>query len=127
MSVPSEAERLLESRPLMAHLATSVDDRPHVTPVWYRYEDGVVSLSIGGRKLENVRANPRVALSIQHAEGGDAKWMVALRGTARVVEDEQEAEAAIGRINEKYGADSDAYGDNDLVRVEVGSATYSTY
>lgn len=127
MSVPPEAERLLESRPLMAHLATSMDDRPHVAPVWYRYEDGIVSLSIGGRKLKNVRENPRVALSIQHDEGGDAQWMVALRGTARVVEDDREAEDGIARINEKYGARTDAYGENEFVRVEVGSATYSTY
>lgn len=111
----------------MAHLATSVGDRPHVAPVWYRYEDGVVELSIGGRKLENVRENPRVALSVQADEGGAARWMVALRGTARIVEDERKAEAGITRINEKYGANADAYGDNEFVRVEVGSATYSTY
>ncbi|MFC4988791.1 pyridoxamine 5'-phosphate oxidase family protein [Saliphagus infecundisoli] len=127
MSVPPEAERLLESRPLMAHLATSVEDRPHVAPVWYRYEDGTIDLSIGGRKLENVRANPRVALSVQHDEDGDARWMVSLRGTARVVEEREQAEAAIARINEKYGASADSYGDNEFVRVEIGSATYSTY
>lgn len=127
MSIPPEAERLLESRPLMAHLATSVADRPHVAPVWYHYEDGVVKLSIGGRKLANVRENPRVALSIQYDEGGDAQWMVSLRGTAAIVEDQREAEAGIARINEKYSADTDAYDDNEFVRVEVGSATYQTY
>ena len=111
----------------MAHLATSVEDRPHVAPVWYRYEDGVVELSIGGRKLANVHENPRVALSIQYDEGGDAQWMVSLRGTATIVEDQREAEAGIARINEKYGASTDAYGDNEFVRIKVGSATYQTY
>ncbi|WP_255168604.1 pyridoxamine 5'-phosphate oxidase family protein [Natrononativus amylolyticus] len=125
--VPPEAERLLESDPLMAHLATCVDRRPHVAPVWYRYEDGVVELTTGGRKLENLRENPRVALSIQKDEGGDARWMVSLLGTARVVADGAESEAALARINEKYGASQDAYAENALVRVDVGSATYRTY
>ncbi len=125
--LPSEAERLLESEPLMAHLATSVDDRPHVAPVWYRYDAGTVEIVTTGRKLENVRENPRVALSIQKDEGGDARWMVTLRGTATVVEDESATREARRRINAKYGAEPDAYADNALVRIDVGSGTYRTY
>ncbi|WP_121741565.1 pyridoxamine 5'-phosphate oxidase family protein [Natronorubrum halophilum] len=125
--IPAEAERLLESETLMAHLATSVDDRPHVAPVWYRYEDGVVELVTTGRKLANVRENPRVALSIQKDDDGDARWMVALRGTATIVEDADEIGVATRKINEKYGADPDAYPQNTLVRIDVGSANYQTY
>lgn len=127
VTVPPEAERLLESEPLMAHLATCADGRPHVAPVWFRYEDGIVELSTDGRKLANIRENPRVALSVQRDEGGDARWMVSLLGTATAVEDGPDAEAAIARINERYGAGSDAYSENVLVRIDVGSATYRTY
>ncbi|MEY7848736.1 pyridoxamine 5'-phosphate oxidase family protein [Natrarchaeobius sp. A-rgal3] len=127
MTVPPEAERLLESEPLMAHLGTCLEGRPHVAPVWYRYEDGFVEIVTTGRKLANVRENPRVALSIQADEGGDARWMVSVLGTATVVEDEAEATAARRRINEKYGATADAYEENTLVRIDVGSATYRTY
>ena len=126
-SVPPEAERLLESEPLMAHLATSVDDRPHVAPVWYRYDDGIVEVATTGRKLENIRANPRVALSIQQDEGGDARWAVTLLGSAAIVEDEAASQRASRRLNAKYDASEDAYEGNTLVRIHVGSATYRTY
>ena len=126
-TVPPEAERLLESEPVMAHLGTCVEERPHVAPVWYRYADGVVEIVTTGRKLANVRRNPRVALSIQNDEAGQTRWMVSLLGTATVIENEDEAAAARRRINEKYGAGPDAYAENTLVRIEVGSATYRTY
>jgi PPOX class probable F420-dependent enzyme len=126
-TVPPEAERLLESEPLMAHLATCVDGRPHVAPIWYRYGDGVIEVVTTGRKLENVRRNPKVALSIQADDEGRAQWMVTLLGTATVVEDEAEADAARERINAKYGASADAYEENALVRIDVGSATYQIY
>ncbi len=125
--IPAEAERLLESEPLMAHLATCGDGRPHVAPVWYRYESGTVEIVTTGRKLANIRANPRVALSIQQDEGGDAQWMVSLLGTATVVEDEEASWEAARKINAKYGAEPDAYETNTLVRIDVGSASYKTY
>ncbi|ELY80077.1 pyridoxamine 5'-phosphate oxidase family protein [Natrinema gari] len=121
------AERLLESAPVMAHLATSVDGRPHVAPVWYRYADETVEVVTTGRKLANSRRNPRVALSVQQDEAGQAEWMVTLLGTAEVVDDADETTAARRRINEKYGADPDAHADNTLVRVDIGSASYQTY
>jgi len=127
VTVPPEAERLLESEPLMAHLGTCSEGRPHVAPVWYRYEDDVVEIVTTGRKLANIRENPRVALSIQADEGGDTKWMVTLLGTATVVDDAADTGAARRRINEKYDADPDAYAENTLVRVEIGSASYQTY
>lgn len=125
--VPSEAERLLTSEPVIAHLATCVDGRPHVAPVWYHYADGVVEVLTTGRKLENLRRNPRAALSIQKDEGGRAEWMVSIRGTATVVEDEAATREAAVRINPRYGASEDAWSENTLVRIDVGSASYETY
>ncbi|ELY44673.1 pyridoxamine 5'-phosphate oxidase family protein [Natronorubrum sulfidifaciens] len=127
MTVPPDAERRLESKPLMAHLATCLEGRPHVAPVWYRYEAGTVEIVTTGRKLANVRENPRVALSIQDDEAGATKWMVTLLGTATVVDDEDKTETARRRINEKYDAEPDAYAENTLVRIDVGSASYRTY
>lgn len=120
-------ERLLTSEPLMAHLATSANDKPHVAPVWYHYDDGIVEVLTGGRKLENIRANPRVALSVQKDEAGRAKWKVTLLGTATIVDDPEAAKAAAERINPKYGADIEAYSENTLVEVDVGSAMYKIY
>lgn len=126
-SVPEEAEALLRDATVMAHLATCADGRPHVAPVWYRYDDGVVELTTGGRKLRNVRENPYVALSFQKDVDGDTRWMVSALGTATVVEDEAAFREANRQLNSKYGAEEDAFSDNTLVRVDVGSASYRTY
>lgn len=126
-SVPPAVERLLTSEPLMAHLATCADGRPHVAPVWYVYDDGVVEISTSGRKLRNLRANPRVALSIQKDVDGNPRWTTTLLGTATVVEDEDAFAETNRRINRKYDAPQDAFPRNTLVRIDVGSATYRTY
>lgn len=125
--VPAPAEELLTSQPLMAHFATCAEGRPHVAPVWFHYDEGTVEVLTTGRKLANVRENPRVAISVQNDENGQAQWMVTLRGTATVVEDEDERREAAARINPKYGAEPDEYPENVLVRVDVGSANYQTY
>lgn len=126
-TIPAAVEERLEAEPLMAHLATSVDDRPHVAPVWYRYDDGTVEIVTTGRKLANVRENSQVSLSIQAADGGDPEWAVTLLGTATVVDDETESRQARARIHEKYDADASSYSENVLVRIDVGSATLQTY
>ncbi|WP_458190978.1 pyridoxamine 5'-phosphate oxidase family protein [Haladaptatus sp. NG-WS-4] len=125
--LPDEAERLLFEASVMAHLATSSDDRPHVAPVWYHYDDGTFSILTGGRKLANVRKNPRVAVSIQQDTDGKAEWMVTVQGTATVVEDDEATRAAAARINPRYGASETAYPENTLVRIEVGSGSFTRY
>jgi nitroimidazol reductase NimA-like FMN-containing flavoprotein (pyridoxamine 5'-phosphate oxidase superfamily) len=70
MAVPTEVERLLTSEPLLAHLATCTDGRPHVAPLWYRCDDSVVEVVTAGRKLADIRENPYVALSVE--KSGDA-------------------------------------------------------
>jgi len=129
MSVSEEVEELIAGARVSAHLATSVDDRPHVAPVWYAYEDGVVSLVTGGKKLRNVRANPRVALSIERADGPTVHWTATLLGTATVVEDRDRVERARERIFAKYDAADQAgeYGFQPLVRVTVRTATCEVF
>ena len=125
-TVPDEVESLLTSEPLIAHLATSLNDRPHVAPVWYLYADETVEIVTGGKKLANIRENPRVAVSIQKDEGGHTEWMVSLLGTATVVDDEAAYGAVNRRINEKYDGD-ESHPENMLVRISVGTVNYQTY
>ena len=127
MSVPARVETLLTGDPVTAHLATCKDGRPHVAPVWFRYEDGVVELVTGGRKLADLSENPYVSLSVEKSDGGDPAWMVTLRGTATVVEDEAAFREANRRINRKYGAEDESWEDNTLVRIRVGSASHRVY
>lgn len=127
--VSDEVVRLVTSEPLMAHLATCADGRPHVAPVWYDYdEDGdIVEVLTRGRKLANLEANPRVALSIQKDVDGEAQWRVTMLGTATIVEDDEAREAAIRRINEKYTDSEEAWPEAELVRISTGTATSKTY
>jgi nitroimidazol reductase NimA-like FMN-containing flavoprotein (pyridoxamine 5'-phosphate oxidase superfamily) len=126
-NVPDEVEALLTGEPLSAYLATSRDDRPHVAPVWYRYEDGVVELMTTGRKLANLRENPRVSLAVERSAAGIPEWTVTLLGTATVVEDADANREANARINRRYGVAEDDWAGNTLVRVDVGSASVRTY
>jgi nitroimidazol reductase NimA-like FMN-containing flavoprotein (pyridoxamine 5'-phosphate oxidase superfamily) len=122
------AERLQQGRE-MAHLATAKDDRPHVAPIWYRYEDGIVEFVTGGKKLDNIRQNPRVALSIEHSEDGQGQWHVVLLGTARVITDEEELWAGRTRLFQRYrdrdpSLEEDGEPPEALVQVDVGSVSY---
>ncbi len=89
-AIPDSARVVLEG-PGLAHLVTiAADGAPQVSCVWVGIEDGeIVFASLGPRrKLDNIRADPRVALSIE----GDAHNQLGLRdylvvhGTARITE-----------------------------------------
>ena len=125
--VPAKAEELLTRGPRIAHLATCHDDRPHVAPLWYNYRAGTVEITTTGRKLTNIRKNPRVAMSVQQDDAGRAEWGVTLLGTASVVEDPEEREAVLARINRRYGADEDAWEENTPVTIDVSSVDYWDY
>jgi PPOX class probable F420-dependent enzyme len=121
------ARDLLTSEPLTAHLATCRDGRPHVAPLWYDVTDEGIEVVTTGRKLANLRENPRVALSVAKDDGPRAEWTVTVLGTARVVESEAATRDATRRINAKYGASEDAWPENRLVRIDVGSSQHSVY
>jgi nitroimidazol reductase NimA-like FMN-containing flavoprotein (pyridoxamine 5'-phosphate oxidase superfamily) len=125
--VPARVAELVTTEPLTAHLATCRDGRPHVAPVWYLYDEGVVSIVTTGRKLADIRANPYVSLSIEKSERGLPEWTSTLRGTADVVDDREAFEQANGRINRKYGVNGDSWEENTLVRIDIGSASFRTY
>jgi len=63
--LPEQAKRILDKK-TFAHLATLMQDgSPQVTPVWVDYEGDriVVNTAEGRVKPQNVRNDPRVALS----------------------------------------------------------------
>ena len=132
MAVDTAVEALIADAALSAHLATSVDDRPHVAPVWYVYEAGSLWVLTGGRKLANLRRNPRVAVSIERSDEDGVDWGVQLQGTARAVSDEDRVEAVSERLDEIYSVPYGSDGGEDaedwgLVELFVGSATSQRY
>lgn len=123
-SVPQTVEQWLTDTRTVAHLATCHDERPHSAPLWYRYDEETIEILTTGQKLANIRRNPRVALSIQHADEGIPEWEVTILGTATVVDDVEETKAANRRLNRKYGVDDDSWEENSLVRIDIGSVSY---
>jgi PPOX class probable F420-dependent enzyme len=89
-AIPDEARALLESDAL-AHLVTVNDDgSPQVSCVWVGLEDEeIVFASLGPRrKLDNIRRDPRVTLSVEgtNMSGIGLKEYLVLYGQARIVE-----------------------------------------
>lgn len=126
-SIPAEARELLTAEPLVAHLGTAHENRPHVAPLWFDVHDDEIEIATTGRKLANLRRNPKVALSVQKAEDGHPQWGVTLQGTASVIDEEAESEAALHRINRRYGTDEDAWSENTPVRISVSTVEYWVY
>lgn len=91
MLIPPAARELLESDAL-AHLVTiEPDGRPQVSCVWVGVEgdEEIVFASIGPRrKLDNIRRDPRVTLSVEGTRTnaiGLREYLV-VHGTARIEE-----------------------------------------
>lgn len=82
---PSEVDFLTQNE--ACRVATCHDNIPHVTPVSYVFEDGVFyfATDLETRKLENIKANGRVALvvDIYSSKGNRA---VCVQGKAELIE-----------------------------------------
>jgi nitroimidazol reductase NimA-like FMN-containing flavoprotein (pyridoxamine 5'-phosphate oxidase superfamily) len=127
-SIPVAVEERLADAQVPAYLATCVDGKPHVAPLWYRYEDGTVEILTTGQKLANLRRNPKVSLAVEQDDAGIPEWEVTILGTARVIEEEGEAREANRKLNRKYGVEDDSWeGENTLVRIDVSSVSSKTW
>lgn len=114
--VPAELDKFL-ARPNPAVMATvRADGQPVSVPTWYLWEGGrvLVNLDEGRKRLEYLRAEPRVALSVM-AEG-DWYSHVSLTGRVASVEDDPDL-ADIDRIARHYGMSG--YGQRDRRRISV--------
>jgi PPOX class probable F420-dependent enzyme len=88
--IPDAARELIESAAL-AHLVTiEPDGSPQVSCVWVGLEEGeIVFASLGERrKLDNIRRDPRVSLSIEgtNANAMGLREYLVVHGTARITE-----------------------------------------
>jgi PPOX class probable F420-dependent enzyme len=101
----AEARQLLATA-RVARLATAdASGRPHLVPVVFACDGDVVFSAVDAkpkrttdlRRLDNVRANPRVALLADHYDDADwdALWWVRADGVARVL-DAQDPQARRG-------------------------------
>ena len=101
--------RLANAR--VAHLATAGPGGPHVVPITFALtREGLYSAidwkPKSGRhlrRLENIRADPRVAVLVDHYEDDWRRlWWVRVDGTARILTSGPERSLALAALVEKY-------------------------
>jgi PPOX class probable F420-dependent enzyme len=96
----------------VARLATvDSEGRPHVVPICFALSGDIVYSAVDRKpkrspqlqRLENIRANPSVAVLIdRYEEDWSRLWWVRLRGRGRVLEGGDERERALELLAEKY-------------------------
>ena len=99
--IPEQGTEILRKRSF-AHLATLMPDgSPHVSPVWVDVENGhvVINTAEGRLKPENMRRDPRVALSVTDPD--DPYSAVLIRGRAAEITHES-ADEHIDAMAQKY-------------------------
>jgi PPOX class probable F420-dependent enzyme len=94
------AERLRTD--IIAWLTTvTADGQPQSTPVWFLWENGtfLIYSRPGMPKLDNIAANPKVAIHLRGTEVGDE--IATFDGTAELLDDAPSAEQVPAYV-EKY-------------------------
>ncbi len=79
------------------------DGRPYLVPLAYGYDGEAVYAHSGpGRKLDLMRAEPRVTFEVDEAEASDCWRSVIAEGTFEEIDDPRQRDAALAVM---YGAD----------------------
>jgi PPOX class probable F420-dependent enzyme len=96
----------------VARLATlDRDGRPHLVPIVFALAGDTLYSAVDAkpkrsrtlRRLENARREPNVTVLVDCYDDDWARlWWVRLRGRARVLDDGEEAEAALDLLEAKY-------------------------
>jgi nitroimidazol reductase NimA-like FMN-containing flavoprotein (pyridoxamine 5'-phosphate oxidase superfamily) len=98
------------ARPIIARLATSLDDRPRILPMWYRWDGSALWMETSPtfRNYRILQRNPRVAVAIDESLGGLQLRAVIMRGSAEIIEEPADVvRDGVRRIYERY-LDADA-------------------
>jgi PPOX class probable F420-dependent enzyme len=106
-----EALRRLAAARVGRLASITADGRPHVVPICFAVAgDRIVSVvdhkakrTLELRRLDNVRHHPEVQLVVDHYDDDWSNlWWVRVSGDARIVDDGEERDDAIGLLAEKY-------------------------
>jgi uncharacterized protein len=102
--LPNEEIEVLLRTAIVGRIAccghgTTGDGRPYLVPLAYGYDgDAVYAHSAPGRKLELMRAEPRVTFEVDDAEAPDRWRSVIAEGTFEEIDDPGQREGALGVI-----------------------------
>ncbi|TML24923.1 MAG: TIGR03668 family PPOX class F420-dependent oxidoreductase [Actinobacteria bacterium] len=116
----------------VARLATvDPDGRPHLVPIVFALDGNTLYSAVDRkpkrsqtlRRIENARARPDVTILVDHYEDEWSRlWWIRVRGRARVLDDGEERERALGLLQEKYPQYRDEPPDGPVLAVDVTEA-----
>ena len=119
--------RLTSAR--VARLATTdPDGRPHLVPIVFAVDGDTLYSAVDRkpkrsttlRRIENARARPDVTILVDHYDDDWRQlWWIRLRGRARVLDDGDEREHALGLLREKYPQYRSEPPDGPVLAVDV--------
>jgi PPOX class probable F420-dependent enzyme len=107
-TIPAEVRQFLEEGRRFAIVATiNADGTPQQTVVWYalRGDELMMNTARGRVKDRNLRRDPRLSISVTSEDG--YRW-VAIRGTARLVDDPAVSQADIYALAVRYDGQEEA-------------------
>ena len=100
---PEEIDETLR-RQRIGRIACSVDDRPYVVPITYAYDgDFVYSISTVGRKIDVMRAQPRVCFEVEEIDGPSTWRCVVAEGVYEELRDDSARRAALAQLGRRNG------------------------
>lgn len=98
---PEQIDEVLR-RQVVGRIGVHADGRTYVVPVSYVYDgDAIYAHSGPGRKLEFMRAEPRVTFEVDEARAPDRWRSVIAEGTFEEIDEPRERNAALALI---YGS-----------------------
>ncbi len=102
MAFNEKLAHLLEEPRIVTLTTYSADGLPHVTAVWFLYEDGAIYITTNqeASKARNLKRDPRMAVCVESREDGKESGMSA-SGSAELLSGEA-AMSIASRINAKY-------------------------
>jgi len=102
-------------------IATSHANIPHVKPVSYLYEEGIIWIATDydTRMYKNLQKNPKVALTIDvYKEGGHKA--VCIQGSALILESGTEFSTIYEKFYEKFSwVRNDPWGENEAPIIQI--------
>jgi len=102
-----ESNNFLSNGKILRIASIGSDGTPHIAPIWYVYENGKFYVQTGprSRKAQNIKANSKVAFSVDVGEKYYDLKAVIGKGTARILTDRKFNDEIGKKILLKYLGD----------------------
>jgi nitroimidazol reductase NimA-like FMN-containing flavoprotein (pyridoxamine 5'-phosphate oxidase superfamily) len=126
---PERIEELLSSSIVGRIACNAAGERPYLVPLAYAYDgESIYAVSGPGRKIDLMRADPRISFEVDRVETSDTWQSVVAEGDYEEVRDADEIQMAIALLEGATGVPV-VMGDHSIVvrlRLTAKSGRYET-